>query len=87
LLRLIAFILKACGGFSHTWKKTIYRKVVVFASTNLLCHMATFPTKKLHGFPLGKEIRERKEEVRAKGIDNFTLIYYFPSIKSTLTTT
>lgn len=46
LLGLIAFILKACGNCSHTWRKTILRRVVVFPSTDLLCHMAA---------PLGKE--------------------------------
>jgi len=37
--------------------------------------------KKVAGSPLGKERRERKEEVRAKGIDNFALIYFFSICK------
>jgi hypothetical protein len=78
---MIVFILKVCGNFSHTWRKTILRRVVVFTSTDLLCHMATPPTKRLHGSPLGKERKERKEEVRAKGIDNSTLIYSFSIYK------
>jgi hypothetical protein len=36
--------------------------------------VATPPTKRLHGSPLGKERKKRKEELKAKGIDNSTLI-------------
>jgi hypothetical protein len=39
LLGLIAFILKACGNFSHSWRKTILRRVVF---SLLLIHYVTW---------------------------------------------
>jgi hypothetical protein len=43
--------------------------------------MAAPPTKRLYVSPLGKERRERREEVRAKGTDNSALIYSFSICK------
>jgi len=40
-------------------KKSNLKKSCFFASTDLLCHMAVPPTKKLHGSPLRKQRRER----------------------------
>jgi len=61
-------------------EKNNLKKSCCFASTDLLCHMAARPTKRLHGSPLGKERREW-EEVRAKGTDNSALIYSFSICK------
>jgi hypothetical protein len=62
-------------------EKNNFKKSFFFASTDLLCHMAAPPTKRLHGSPLGKERRERREEVRAKGTNNSALMYSFSIYK------
>ncbi len=69
LLGVIAFILKACGNFSHSWRETILRRVVVLL---LLIYYVTWLLVLQKGYMVllwgKKEESGRKLELRVPTI-------------------